>query len=872
MTDLDKAIRLARQRTNIDTRPAIMGDESGNLYETDSNGSTGRYWARVQIAPNIYERARAFDLSRTTTGVRVKVGRAVRIGFEDSREVIMGEDTIVTRSQGQNPSGTNTGDANFAGLVNKERIYPFYCTPIATTSKPFYARVYPDNLVAGRDVKVWAGGDVDLSGEQPAAGNHQYTVIGWISSSNTLELGSSTPQADSSALDSTDLQEAIDDLSAGTSPLWAFVLDGDDSVLSASNSIDLRDIAGVSGGIDTGIYVLITPESSTRNVIQPSGDFIPFTIKGHATQTQPYFVIKDSADATELSVSTAGQLAIPTTGSGAGVLIGGDVQLYRSAADVLRINDAVTIRDAKNANAQALYVPWLAGDSATATALFGSNNASNNKIAVWALAYSNTALRGNSVTGTGVVGGGVTGVTGTGTGIGGTFNGGTSFGVSCQSSTGTPLDAIQIEGSNNSNNDTISVRKRTTGTPAAGMASSIFYQLESTAGTDQNAGRIKFSWVDATHASRFSSMSLTTYNIANETTPLILSPSATINAQFESPLATSIGVVIKGAASQSANLTERKNSAGTLLSGADNNGVIIMGETTTPTALANYAKLYPKTDDRLYWQDGAGTEKTIIDSDDTVDEFIALTSYDAEPARGSETNLHGGLLSLATGQALDSTPTNIVVTKGIGKLLVVINAGGDVSGSITVTGTSVDRDDGSTTPADTDTLTVDALTTDNSDTDTNGNTRHAFTGAYITSKWFHGTVTLSTADLTLTDVDVYHVSFEQFNDQSNLTLTTFDVNLFTTNVNAEFDGYLYCLEVTGDKADISRTASLNVGADGFTALANKYERLRRGNLAKALDGTTDGIWVDIHYSNSPAYIEDVTVKVWAKKTQSITPV
>lgn len=42
-------------------------------------------------------------------------------------------------------------------------------------------------------------------------------------------------------------------------------------------------------------------------------------------------------------LTTAGQLQIPTTGSSAGVLIGGDVQLYRSAANVLTIPDAVTV-------------------------------------------------------------------------------------------------------------------------------------------------------------------------------------------------------------------------------------------------------------------------------------------------------------------------------------------------------------------------------------------------------------------------------------------------------------------------------------------------------------------------------------------------
>jgi len=253
----------------------------------------------------------------------------------------------------------------------------------------------------------------------------------------------------------------------------------------------------------------------------------------------------------------------------------------------------------------------------------------------------------------------------------------------------------------------------------------------------------------------------------------------------------------------------------------------------------------------------------------TVQTPVSLEMYDAEPARNSETNWNGGLLSLATGQPLDSVPTDIVVTKGIGKIMVVVNAGSDLAGDITITGETIDRNTGASTPADTDTITVDSLTTDGSTTDSNGNTKHSFTGAYITSKWFTGSVTLSTTNLTLTDVDVYHVSFEQFNDAPTLTLDTFDANIFTTNVNAEFDAYLYDLHVSGDKCDIELEAELHVGADGETAIANKYWRLRKGGINDPLNGATDGIWVDVHYSNSPSYIEDVTLKVWATCTSSV---
>ena len=263
------------------------------------------------------------------------------------------------------------------------------------------------------------------------------------------------------------------------------------------------------------------------------------------------------------------------------------------------------------------------------------------------------------------------------------------------------------------------------------------------------------------------------------------------------------------------------------------------------------------------WTDA---NKTLVSKAITIDTPISLETYDPSPSRSSESDLHGGLQMLIMGQPLDSTPTNIVVTKGTGKVLISVNAGTDIVGDITITGTTVDRNTGVTTPADTDTITVDTLTTNTSTTDTNGNTKYSGSDIYIGSKWFTGSVTLSTTNLTLTDVDVYHLSFEQFNDSPNITIETFDSSLYTTNVSAEYDSYLQSIEVTGNKAIVSLLSELHIGADGETAIANKYWRLRRGNINKSLDGTTDGVWITTHYSNSPAYIEDVNTKVWAIKT------
>lgn len=209
-----------------------------------------------------------------------------------------------------------------------------------------------------------------------------------------------------------------------------------------------------------------------------------------------------------------------------------------------------------------------------------------------------------------------------------------------------------------------------------------------------------------------------------------------------------------------------------------------------------------------------------------------------------------------------SSGVDIAYTHGQGKVFIVVNAGSDLDGTIAITGTTVDRDTGVETGADTENITIDALTTDDSDTDAESNVRHAFTGAYITSKWFRGSVTISTTDVNLSDVDIWCVSFEQVNDTPDLTLQTFDTSFDITNTAAWLYLYLYTVAVTTatKKCNLTRSASLEL-AVGDTDIA-PYRR-RIGNLGVTLDGTKDGFWFEAHFGpNNQNYFEDVTIVAW----------
>ena len=95
-------------------------------------------------------------------------------------------------------------------------------------------------------------------------------------------------------------------LAGNTTTTKKFLSQTGDSVNSAApgwNSIDSSDISGAL--TDT---VILAPGSSVRNEITPTGDFVPFLVKGHSSQTVDLFQIKNSEDSYLLLVSSSGDL------------------------------------------------------------------------------------------------------------------------------------------------------------------------------------------------------------------------------------------------------------------------------------------------------------------------------------------------------------------------------------------------------------------------------------------------------------------------------------------------------------------------------------------------------------------------------------
>jgi hypothetical protein len=222
----------------------------------------------------------------------------------------------------------------------------------------------------------------------------------------------------------------------------------------------------------------------------------------------------------------------------------------------------------------------------------------------------------------------------------------------------------------------------------------------------------------------------------------------------------------------------------------------------------------------------------------------------------------GKFVALVTEGAVSSGSPQ-AVTAGIGKLFIVVNAGSDVDGTLTVTGTKVDRNTGAETGSFTEDIVIDTLTTDDSDTDAEGNIRYAFTDAYITANWYSGSAQLSSDDLTLTDIDVYGVAFEQFNDVNDTTLTTLDLTATPTNTAAWLYLYLYKLapDASTKKCAVTREISLSVAVG--VSEANVPYRLRRGKQAVHINGVREGVVLNCFFGpDAQIYWNDIDLKLW----------
>ncbi len=238
-------IQNARKQLGLDRLPAILGDGSGQ-----PRTSEGFYWVRKIEADGL---AAAVKLP-LAAGVSITVadGTPCQIGWnEDRQQVIYPASAQTLKASGVNPLTVNPLDGIIQKPVISSDFTPFLCKRHGdTVNFPLTVVVYVPPVVNADSTVVLPNAlSIALASEVPTTGLRCFAVVFWLNN-NTLEVQSSTPVSMLDPLTNLDLEECVAASTAGSIPVWAWILQDAQTELSAdpAKNMDMRQFINTAGG------------------------------------------------------------------------------------------------------------------------------------------------------------------------------------------------------------------------------------------------------------------------------------------------------------------------------------------------------------------------------------------------------------------------------------------------------------------------------------------------------------------------------------------------------------------------------------------------------------------------------------------------
>lgn len=236
-----KWIAKLRQRLNLETTTAYLGDGAGDVRD---RSKPGYYYVRFPQANGTYTKPvslRAYP----NANLPPTDGLPVIVGYDASgTQIILQANVQALQETGANPIQFNPLDNQYSRFVNQNQITTFYATRHSDVdNNPFYAVVFPGFYFTGSgELDFFAGGSIDLSSLQPSSGNHCYVAVFLKKDDGTLEAFASTSIDTGDPLSILDIQEVVALKSATSLDIWAWELSGDDTALTVdpARSKDLR--------------------------------------------------------------------------------------------------------------------------------------------------------------------------------------------------------------------------------------------------------------------------------------------------------------------------------------------------------------------------------------------------------------------------------------------------------------------------------------------------------------------------------------------------------------------------------------------------------------------------------------------------------
>lgn len=347
--------QLVRRKLGLESIPASLGDANGVIY---TPGRPGFYEVRIATGLNSDGSPRFSQPAsvRLKLGMSLTItpGAALWLNYDENNElVITGGNGAAQAQQGINPIQQNPLDPYMQGKVNQAEVLTLNSNPTTPPGTLVYVKAWP--VIASGTMYVFPGGTIDLDSFIPAAGEHCICVIGIQGDYATLEAFASTAKATTDPIDLTDYQEALDGLSANTTPAWFYRLHDDQTeILDEDKWLDIRQMVNTASGGGSGDVV--GPASATDNAIarydgttgkllQNSAttiddngnltnagpvtidgdtDAVQLLVQGNATQTALLAVFEDSGGNDQVTVTGAGGLHVNEAGNDADSHVEGD--------------------------------------------------------------------------------------------------------------------------------------------------------------------------------------------------------------------------------------------------------------------------------------------------------------------------------------------------------------------------------------------------------------------------------------------------------------------------------------------------------------------------------------------------------------------
>ena len=296
MDDLDRIRRDVQKKLNLTTDAGVLGDETGRI---NVPYKPGYVYVRTYQASG-FSAAKVVKLG-PNVNLPMKPGIPVTLGFDYHQELcILTVDSNAMLTAGANPLSLNPFDPSMQ-FSRQADIVTALCTP-DNPDTTLYVLARGWWFLYNRTWYRFGGERVNLTSFVPSAGQHRVVGIFVLADGSATEAKGSTAQSMLAPLDKSDVQEATDAATDGSTPLWFWTLYGGQTAIKASDTfIDGRNMLNVGLGLPLNPVRVVTAAGAVTVSATDSIVVVNKTVGAATTVNLPagvtgrVYTIKDGA-------------------------------------------------------------------------------------------------------------------------------------------------------------------------------------------------------------------------------------------------------------------------------------------------------------------------------------------------------------------------------------------------------------------------------------------------------------------------------------------------------------------------------------------------------------------------------------------------